>query len=103
MIGIALGQQHGVRVVVVVVGHIDMQPLSVHIDEIPCMISGADGYTRDIRSTAEEFERLSVGAAGGLQFSGMWGECPRNSSGGFSVIGQKCAEVAIEVLHFFTL
>ena len=45
MIGIALGKQHGVSVVVVVVSYIDMQLLSVCIYEVPGIISGAYGIS----------------------------------------------------------
>ena len=58
-----------------------MEPLAVRIDHVPGVIAGADGDAGDVRSTTEEFERLDVGAADGFQLSGMWSECPRNSSG----------------------
>ena len=48
-----------------------MEPLAVHIHQIPGVGLAADGEAGDVRRPAQELHRSGVGAAGRFQFPGM--------------------------------
>ena len=62
--GIALNEQ-GIVVAVQVVGRgVHVEPLAVHIHEVPGVVACADGDTWDVSRPAQEAERSGIGAAG---------------------------------------
>ena len=51
-----------------------MEPLAVHVHEVPGVGLAADGEAGDVRRPAQELHRSGVGTAGRFQFPGVGGE-----------------------------
>ena len=51
-----------------------MEPLTIHIHEVPGVGLAADGEAGDVRRPAQELQRSGVGTAGRFQFPGVGGE-----------------------------
>ena len=78
-----------------------MEPLAIHIHEVPGVGLAADGEAGDVRRPAQELQRSGVGPAGRFQLPGVGGE-GLGDAGCFSLlIGQQGADVVVEVFHPF--
>ena len=78
-----------------------MEPLAIHIHEIPGVGLGADGETGDVRRRAEELQRSGVGAAGGFQLPRVGREGLGDAGGLALLVSQQGADVVVEVFHPF--
>ena len=57
-----------------------MEPLAVHIHEVPGVGLAADGEAGDVRRPAQELQRSGVGPAGRFQLPDMGSEGLRDGS-----------------------
>ena len=87
--------------VLVVGGGIHMEPLPVHVDQIPCVVAGADGDAGYVRRPAQETERSGIGAASRFQLPGVWGEGIGHARRPASVVGQQGPKIIVEVRNLF--
>ncbi len=78
-----------------------MEPLALHIHEVPGVGLGADGEAGDVRRRAEELHRSGVGAAGGFQLPGVGREGLGDAGDLALLVGQQGADVVVEVFYPF--
>ena len=72
-----------------------MEPLTIHIHEVPSVGLTADGEAWDVRRGAEELQRSGVGPAGRFQLPGVGGEGLGDAGCLSLFIGQQGADVIV--------